>query len=543
MVIVLEWTTNDYRGQPVRICLDFIKSKNEANQSYEEAALIETGRSYTEHILGENTRYSTPDNPNPFDQDWFRLDFRSGGTVLVDLYNVPDDLDLEVNVVGIDAWGKQRVLTIGRNNGRGATYYSLRASAYVSPGTYFIQVRSRDNRSSTKPYYLIADFIENQHEANQSYDEAALIETGRSYTEHILGENTRYSTPDNPNPFDQDWSRLDFRSGGTVLVDLYNVPDDLDLEVNVVGIDAWGKQRVLTIGRNNGRGATYYSLRASAYVSPGTYFIQVRSRDNRSSTKPYYLIADFIENQHEANQSYGEAALIETGRSYTEHILGENTRYSTPDNPNPFDQDWFCLDLHSGGKLLVDLYNVPNDLDLDLDVVNIDPWGRLVFLTTGNLDGFGATYYQLRASVSVAPGTYFVRVRSRGKRSSTKPYFLFTDLIEDHGTEPESPGIGVSRPTRSGLPFGGRRFPRDQIVGSNRRSLPSAFPNPTYGVVQLSGLRDRATYVVSNSLGQEVASGTAVDPRIDLSRMTAGFYTITIRDDQPDPTTIRIVKR
>ena len=79
------------------------------------------------------------------------------------------------------------------------------------------------------------------------------------------------------------------------------------------------------------------------------------------------------------------------------------------------------------------------------------------------------------------------------------------------------------------LPIAGRRFLNYQIVGSGRRILPSAFPNQTYGVVQLSGLRDRATYVVSNSLGQEVATGTAVNPRIDLSRMTAGFYTITIR--------------
>ena len=462
------------------------------------------------------------------------------GTIIIDQTSRYRELTIEV----FQRQGDGSLASVaGQSGGINVGFPTQPLAIYASAGSMVIVLEWTTNDYRGQPVRICLDFIESKNEANQSYEEAALIETGRSYTEHILGENTRYSTPDNPNPFDQDWFRLDFRSGGTVLVDLYNVPDDLDLEVNVVGIDAWGKQRVLTIGRNNGRGATYYSLRASAYVSPGTYFIHVRSRDNRSSTKPYYLIADFIENQHEANQSYDEAALIETGRSYAEHILGENTRYSTPDNPDPFDQDWFRLDLRSGGKLLVDLHNVPNDLDLDLDVVNIDPWGRMVFLTTGNLDGFGKTYYQLRASVSVAPGTYFIRVRSRGNRSSTKPYFLFTDLIEDIGTEPEYPGIGVSRPTRSGLSFGGRRSPKDQIVGGGRRSLPSAFPNPTYGVVQLSGLRDRATYVVSNSLGQEVATGTAVNPRIDLSRMTAGFYTITIRDDQPDPTTIRVVKR
>lgn len=136
----------------------------------------------------------------------------------------------------------------------------------------------------------------------------------------------------------------------------------------------------------------------------------------------------------------------------------------------------------------------------------------------------------------------FTQVRSLGDRSSTKPYYLRSDSVEVE-TEPRFPGIGVSCPTRLNLSIGGRRFMKSPIAGSDRRSLCSVFTNLITGVVQLSGLREYATYVVSNFLGQEVATGTAVNPRIDLSRTTAGFCTATIRKDRPDPVTTRVVKR
>ncbi|RME91635.1 MAG: hypothetical protein D6766_11605, partial [Verrucomicrobia bacterium] len=332
------------------------------------------------------------------DEDWYRLYVPNGQSLEITADPVPANLRLELTLynANIDWMG---VYPSAKADGDPVTLNLPEAG-----GVYYLRVRDLDNdHAAGEPYWLSvsgADFdytppatpLAAEAEPNNSFPAANFI--GTEPVTGVLGG-------------DEDWYRFTVSQPSVVVVQLAVSARHRSL------IQVYNGQREQLAAReaeNKGDPSRLEFLLALA----GEYYLRVSDADGASSEDAYTLDLDLIPavDANEPNNGYGAATPLVSGTA-TEGLIFPVG-----------DEDWFSVEVVEPATLMLDLSNVPSNLDMRLYLY--DPNGEELL----RYDAMhGGDPIHVRRDIEV-PGRYGVRVLDRGGDAyALEPYTLTATLV------------------------------------------------------------------------------------------------------------------
>jgi hypothetical protein len=321
------------------------------------------------------------------DTDYFKVTIDKAGEYDILIDPAPSSLE-----VVLELFDDQQMRLGGAmgNVGQTVTY-----AVALKPGSYFVRVRdSMAGRSSNSAYGLrVRPRTSDPFEPNNTFADAGSLELGKSVMATLRPAG------------DVDYFKIVVDKQGVLDVAADPVPSTLEVRAEL--FDA--KQTAVA----QGGGPLGQPVILAAAVAPGTYYLRVRDNvATRSSETPYTLKVSLdTSDPLEPNNTFSEASEIKLGQDVLAKIrpVGDVDVYRfTTTAPGVVD-------------LLVD--PVPPNLDMRAEL--LDDKQALVAQAAG-LGG-----QPVFVSVSVKPGTFFVRLRESAPaptKMSTAAYKLRVTL-------------------------------------------------------------------------------------------------------------------
>ena len=288
---------------------------------------------------------------------------------------------------------------------------------------------------------------------------------------------------------------------------------------------------------NPGDTATYTFAGTADLSAPGIRVIQVYTaltgdlnNDNDTVTTEAFSVAHIDPSL--APYTMGFEAGDDISAWTVEDVDGDGTTFDiSPDNPHSgllsaekptgglvADDNWLftqCMDVVPGGTYTLSYWYksydnaFPCDMEVYMGAAN-DAADMTEFITASLYPG-DSLYHQAVATISVAPGTYYMGFHCfTSNPMGTDPFY-----IDD---------INIS-------------FLPDGIKENTVSSAISIYPNPSDGKITISnGSKMEKNFLVNvyNSVGQVVFTAqyeNLVNEQIDLSKQPAGIYSVQLKSD------------
>ncbi len=328
------------------------------------------------------------------DQDWYKVNITTAGVLILNLVGVPSNLKFRMQV--LNSGGGSEAYRDASINGD-----SLRME-YLTPttGAYFIRLSNINGNANgagnTSPllYSLnVSMDTTDNHEFNDNSASATLLPP-ISYDEAnpsvVQGKIRGYYRTNSGSGWDQyvnlsvdqDWYKVNLLSAGVLVLNLVGVPSNLKFRMQV--LNSGGGSEAYRDASVNGD-----SLRME-YLAPsaGAYFIRLSNINGNANgagntSALFYSLNLSLDTTdiHEFNDDAASAYLLPS-ISYDESnptvIQGKIRGYYRTNSGSGWDQyvnlsvdqDWYKINVTTMGVIVLNLVNVPSNLQFRMQVLN-----------------------------------------------------------------------------------------------------------------------------------------------------------------------------
>ncbi|MDP8241360.1 MAG: hypothetical protein P9X24_19910 [Candidatus Hatepunaea meridiana] len=270
------------------------------------------------------------------DVDYYKVNIEQPGVLDVNVNPVPADIDLEVNIYNSDQ--------VSVANNRGINGQPVSAAYLGLPGLYYIKLNDRYNDADSDDTYTLLVTLDTTdvHEVNNSFNQAKVLELDADYQCKLRPVG------------DVDFFEVNLPQPGVLGVDVGLVPDGIQMVVNFYDVD---QNRIADVTGLDGQPVSCYSLRSAE-----TCYIKFNDRYNDDSSAEFYTFNLNFDTTdvYEVNNTFNEASEIPIGEALLAKIRPEA------------DVDYFKLDLPRDGVLELEIDQVPDGLDLGINLFGAD---------------------------------------------------------------------------------------------------------------------------------------------------------------------------
>jgi subtilisin family serine protease len=324
---------------------------------------------------------------NGEDQDWYRIDMPSDGTLKID-YKGMVEAGKAVQPVRIYQYfnGQQQLISDTK-------LASTSIDIDVKKGTHLIRVELMNKYSTLDlPYMLTSSFIIKQ-DAYESND--------KSYEAYTLQPRTQTVVGNFHQTADRDWYVVSFTQGGKLKIVLNTDTARIDPGL---AIQRAGDQ--LLLYDDEGEGKTEQSPVIT--VAPGKYYIRVHNAISSEASPvigTYTLKLEYTpkyEDPNEPNDKSYESFMVNPGTDYL-GVIGSKT-----------DLDWFQFRVSKASVVSMVVSSVPSSINLKLEAYD----KRMSRLTTSSTGQSGSLQ---TSELVLEPGIYYVKL-SAGAPSDSQYY-------------------------------------------------------------------------------------------------------------------------
>jgi len=479
-----------------RIQFNCVGNELEINQTIELAKEIPQDTCFEENIWGENELFFLS-NEGDDDQDWYKINILESGVINAEVFSVPTNLDLNLEIFTIENNLPIRIADDDDDNAFGGE--DLTAAAFVTAGTYFIHIEDENNNATNEETYTFCvSFSPNNLEVNQTVELATEIPQDTCFEENIWGENELFFLS-NEGDNDQEWYEVNILESGVIDIEVFSIPTNLDLNLEIFTIENNIPKRIADDDDDNSFGGE--DLTAAAFVTPGTYFIHIEDESNNATNEETFTFCiDFTPDRLEVNHTIEAATLIPFDTCFRNTIWGENECYATT-NEGDDDQDWFKVEFNVPCSLKVDITDVPSNLDLNLEVYEIVDNQPKLRADDGDRNSIGGQSLFIETSLEV--GAYYIRIHDENFNATNEEKFNFC--------------VSCSNLSNTSTLL---------------ESELTLYPNPTAGLITVTGLKSDTDYKLFDLNGKSINSGTVSSNSVNLSHLESGVYWIYIFNDK-----------
>jgi len=283
--------------------------------------------------LGVNSQDNISAND---DIDFFQFYFSQDGVTEIAITNVPSNINLNVYLYD----NGQSTIARSENTGLGESVYLIKGQG---SGTGYIKIYDRDQNASNSNAYsiMVTEDISDIYELNENNTTAKLIQ-----------QNTTLQAKFRPND-DYDWYQFTTAQDGVIDITLSNVPSNINVHArlynNIVN-------EIIT-SENNGLGQGFT---LSAARKQGLHFIRLYDQNNDANSTNYYNFSANLDisDVYEYNNTREDAKAINVNSDYQAKIRPKN------------DYDYFQFNLNSAGNIIINVTNVPANINICVSVYN-----------------------------------------------------------------------------------------------------------------------------------------------------------------------------
>jgi len=414
------------------------------------------------------------------DEDWFWFSASGGQQIRADLYSLPADFDLYL----YDPEGTP----LGQSENAGTTDEQILHTAVVT-GEYRITIVGYEGtHSETSDCALRVELDDpptptptptetptcptDDHEANDSFEEAVAIAPGTEQTAYICPAD------------DEDWFRLSLTAGQVITANLYglygDLPADFDLYLyspseQQVGESTLGDtapEQVTYLAEHSGDYRVLVTGYAGAYsaMEPYRLLVSLGSEPTPTHTPTHTptptpsptSTPSCPTDDYESNDGFVEAVAIEPDIEYTAYVCPSG------------DEDWFALTVTAGQVITADLYGPEGDLPADFDLYLYNPQNEQV--AGSALGGYAA---EQAVHTAERTGDYRVLVVGYdGAHSRLTPYHLLVRLSDEPTPTPTETPTQSPTPTPTNTPTSTPTHTPTFTPSPSPTPSPTATPGP-----------------------------------------------------------------
>ncbi len=234
-----------------------LSDSQELNNDFESATIVSTGESIMGKLRGRK------------DVDFYRFEIPTAGVLNVSVAEVPEDLFMNVSLYS-DKDEDALVRTVGAESGNSINFLEDLNNVQ----DYYLKCWTFPyNKHSEDPYLLNVDFDSSTTVPNEynSFEDAFQVSDG------IAVQNT-IAYPD-----ENDFFYINAGTYANVTVELYDVPDDLNMFINIYDTAF----SLLEFSENPG--GESLTLSAGVDYIAATFYIRVGAYTGQSSNEPYSI--------------------------------------------------------------------------------------------------------------------------------------------------------------------------------------------------------------------------------------------------------------
>ncbi len=304
---------------------------------------------------------------------------------------------------GFDGYGSNHETCNIVNAGRG-TYY-IRIVRYGGSGTFKLK------------YTFTACSLSNDPEPNQDYQQTSLLQSGRTVQGRLGYRNSENET-DNV-----DWYRIEVPQEGHVDI---TVTGTETLTFGSCNLNGYWDDALRYYGGFAGYGndtATYNAID----VGRGTYYIKIERYNGSGGYKLNYKFTPCsLSNDPEPNGEYQQNSLLQSGKT-AQGRLGYRNSENVTDGV-----DWYRIEVPEEGH--VDIVATGTET-LTFGSCNVFGYWNDAIREYGGFSGYNndTTIY---SSISVGPGTYYIRIARYNGSGGYKLNYTFTPCPLANDAEP-----------------------------------------------------------------------------------------------------------
>jgi hypothetical protein len=304
---------------------------------------------------------------------------------------------------GFDGYGSNHETCNIVNAGRG-TYY-IRIVRYGGSGTFKLK------------YTFTACSLSNDPEPNEDYQQTSLLQSGRTVQGRLGYRNSENET-DNV-----DWYRIEVPQEGHVDI---TVTGTETLTFASCNLNGYWDDALRYYGGFAGYGndtATYNAID----VGRGTYYIKIERYNGSGGYKLNYKFTPCsLSNDPEPNGEYQQNSLLQSGKT-AQGRLGYRNSENVTDGV-----DWYRIEVPEEGH--VDIVATGTET-LTFGSCNVFGYWNDAIREYGGFSGYNndTTIY---SSISVGPGTYYIRIARYNGSGGYKLNYTFTPCPLANDAEP-----------------------------------------------------------------------------------------------------------
>lgn len=363
------------------------------------------------------------------DTDWFKVWIPEPGLLQILATEVPDVLDVAVQVFDLNR--KSLSGWIGPDRKGGDTVFDARLP---EPGTYIIEVAdSNGDAAATEPFALDFAFtaVADVAEPNDDFGQAVIVAGSGDRKAAIFPRG------------DTDWLAIDVDHPGELQLLASKSPKDLDINFQVFDANKQSLTGWIPPIRKGGDNELSVDL-----PEPGRFFIEIADGNSDASSPDLFdLSLHFVAqpDQYEPNNAPTEAVPLTLGGKIPFNILPRG------------DNDWFQIEVPAPGELSILIEESAENLDINFQVLNADVASLGGWVPPYRKGGVAEGFTDLPA-----PGVYYIQIADGNNDArSIDPATLVTAFasVADAALEPND-SFGNAVPLKLGEPVIANILPR-----------------------------------------------------------------------------------
>ena len=380
----------------------------EPNEDYQQTSLLQSGRTVQGRLGYRNSENET-DNV-----DWYRIEVPQEGHVDI---TVTGTETLTFASCNLNGYWDDALRYYGGFAGYGndtATYNAID----VGRGTYYIKIERYNGSGGYELNYKFTPCsLSNDPEPNGEYQQNSLLQSGKT-AQGRLGYRNSENVTDGV-----DWYRIEVPEEGHVDIVATGTETLTFGSCNVFG---YWNDAIRDYGGFSGYGndtVTYNSIS----VAPGTYYIRIARYNGSGGYKLKYTFTPCpLANDPEPNGEYQQNSLLQSGKT-AQGRLGYRNSENVTDGV-----DWYRIEVPEEGH--VDIVATGTET-LTFGSCNVFGYWNDAIREYGGFSGYNndTTIY---SSISVGPGTYYIRITRYNGSGGYKLNYTFTPCPLANDAEP-----------------------------------------------------------------------------------------------------------
>ncbi|WP_073244024.1 hypothetical protein [Maribacter aquivivus] len=321
------------------------------------------------------------------DVDYFKFTTVESGVIKIDLYNIPENINLETTLRSSSDC-IELIKEVNNNIGEGLSlYYTADAGDYVLE----INDRFNDEFNADLLSFMVTLETSDIYEINNSCTSAKEISLDTEIKAAIYPED------------DVDNFKFTTTEEGVLKIELFNIPENINLDVTLRSFSDC-TELLNDVNNDVGEGLTlYYTAEA------GDYVLEINDRFNDSFNVDLYSFNVSLDTSdiYEINNSCSSAKDIEINTEVNSAIYPED------------DVDFFKFTITETSNVDILFYNVPYNINLEVTLRSL-PDCLEIAKETNNTEGEG-----LSLTSTLGPGEYVLEINDRFNDSFNTSFLNF----------------------------------------------------------------------------------------------------------------------